>query len=430
VNFYQSQLRELSQQFKPDLLWFDGDWEHSSEEWKAEESLTILRKYNPNIIINSRLNHHGDYETPEQGIPVIRPEGRYWELCYTMNDSWGYQHFDQNYKTPGMIVSTLVDCISMGGNLLLDIGPKEDETIPEEQVAILKELGRWTKKHAEAVYGTRAGIGFDCTREKTAFSKDGKTLYVYLENVKRSIKLTSILLNKPKSIRVVGVDAVVNFEYVEPYINISLGEASFDPLITVLAIEFDEESNFIPLPHMSSKGLLEQIIKSKNKEKSINTIAEFSSTGYNLFRDKLNDDGSIMSEDLVFSSYDVKNWVKKHAEVLHNAKKGIGAHHYYNGYSALSPDRPTLYLFVEGKPTGPIALKGIKNTISRIRIVGEGSMIGHQIFNKLYWSGRPGIIYIDIPEGRMDKYMTVIAVLLDKPIELHTEEVKAIESNL
>jgi len=96
----------------------------------------------------------------------------------------------------------------------------------------------------------------------------------------------------------------------------------------------------------------------------------------------------------------------------------------------MSADRQTLYLFVEGEPTGPIALKGLKNKIARIRIVGEGSMISHQVFNKLYWSATPGIVYIDVPKERLDKHMTVIAVLLDSPIDLYSEEVKAIESNL
>lgn len=429
VDFYQTQLKELSQQFKPDLLWFDGDWEHTSEEWKAEESLALLRKYNPNIIINSRLNHHGDYETPEQGIPVVRPKGRYWELCYTMNDSWGFQHFDNNYKTPNMIVRTLVDCISMGGNLLLDIGPKADGTIPEEQVAILKELGRWTTKHAEAVYGTRAGVSPLIVKEKTSFSNDGKTLYIYLENVKNKISLEGIYLNKPKSIRLVGSNENLNFDFSDTYLNIPLEDVSFDKAVTVLALEYDEAPNFIPLPLLSSIGLLEKTIQSKKAEKSINAIAEFTAKGYNLFKGKINDDGSILDKDLVFVSEDVKNWVKKHAEVLHDAKGGIDADH-YNGYSALSSDQQTLYLFVEGKPTGPIALKGVKNAISRIRIVGEGSMLAHKIYNKLYWSDRPGIIYIDIPKERLDNNMTIIAVLLDKPIELHKEEVGAIESNL
>ncbi|HUN04905.1 MAG TPA: alpha-L-fucosidase, partial [Niabella sp.] len=150
INYYQGQLKELSKQYKPDLLWFDGDWEHSAEEWRAAETRRRLQSYNPKIIINSRLKEYGDYATPEQGVPVQKPSSPYWELCYTMNDSWGYQPFDRNYKTPYMLINTLVDRISMGGNLLLDIGPKADGTIPEEQVTILKEMGRWTKKHAEA----------------------------------------------------------------------------------------------------------------------------------------------------------------------------------------------------------------------------------------------------------------------------------------
>lgn len=428
VDFYQTQLKELSQQYKPDLLWFDGDWEHSSEEWRAEESLALLRKYNPNIIINSRLNHHGDYETPEQGIPVVRPQSRYWELCYTMNDSWGFQHFDTNYKTPNMIVRTLVDCISMGGNLLLDIGPRADGTIPEEQVSILKELGRWTKKHAEAVYGTRAGIGFDCIKEKTAFSKDGKTLYVYLDALKGGVKLKGFM-GIPKNVRVVGDhNTKLDFRHEDHEMIISLDKAMFDPTVTVIAIDFVEKPLF-SLSIIKTTPRPENIIKNTNAKEAILSIAQWTDYGVNLFNNTLNDDGSKMDDNLVFASEDVIKWVKKHAEVLHDATAGIDANH-YTGYSALSPDRQTLYLFVEGKPTGPIALKGIKNAIARIRIVGEGSMINHKIYNKLYWSDRPGIIYIDVPEDRLDNHMTVIAVLLDKPIELHKEEVKAIESNL
>lgn len=429
VNFYQAQLVELSEQYKPDLLWFDGDWEHTSEEWKAEETLALLRKYNPNIIINSRLNHHGDYETPEQGIPVLRPQNRYWELCYTMNDSWGFQHFDHNYKTPNMIVRTLVDCITMGGNLLLNIGPKEDGTIPEQQVAILKELGRWTKKHAEAVYGTRAGNTPNHIYEKTAFSKDGKTLYVYLENVKEELKLEGFF-TKPKSVKLVG-EPNSNLAFTfrdEACIDIPLESADFDPTITVIAVEFADKPA-ISQTIVKTFPKAETLVKSTHAKESILSIVKWVDYGSNPFQDIMNDDGSQMDKDLVFGTGKTKEWVMKHAEVLHDAHKGVDNVH-YNGYSTLSADRQTLYLFVEGKPTGPIALKGIKNAISRVRIVGEGSMIGHKIFNKLYWSERPGIIYIDIPEDRLDDDVTVIAVLLDKPIELHTEEVKAIESNL
>lgn len=112
THYYQTQLKELSLQYHPDLLWFDGDWEHSSGEWKASQTLEILKQYNPDIIINSRLTNLGDYDTPEQGIPVVGPQSQYWELCYTMNDSWGYQPNDHHYKTPNMIVRTLADVIS------------------------------------------------------------------------------------------------------------------------------------------------------------------------------------------------------------------------------------------------------------------------------------------------------------------------------
>ena len=89
--------------------------------------------WNPEVIVNSRLKTHGDYSTPEQGIPVVRPEGA-WEFCMTMNDNWGYYPSDTNYKPIAQIVRTFVEVIASGGNLLLNIGPKPDGTIAEEQV--------------------------------------------------------------------------------------------------------------------------------------------------------------------------------------------------------------------------------------------------------------------------------------------------------
>lgn len=427
VNYYQGQLAELSKAYKPDLIWFDGDWEHNDQEWRAKETLTQLRKYNPNIIINSRLNQHGDYDTPEQGIPVVKPEARYWELCYTMNDSWGYQHFDHHYKTPNMIVRTLVDCISMGGNLLLDIGPKADGTIPTEQVQILKELGRWTSKHKDAIYGTRAGVQSRFWNDKNAFSKDGKTLYIYLDNVKDKLVLQG-LKTKPTSIKFVGNSDKIDYQYDDYTLELNLPTANFDPAVTVVAITFNEKPA-IDLERKEVSYTAYEIAGQNQAAYAIATISKATAIGSNLFKDKISADGDILDKNLKFTSADIKEWVAKNAEILHDAEAGIPDGH-YAGLSALSKDKQTLYLFVEGTPTGPIALKGLKNTIARIRIVGEGSMIGHDIFNKLYWSSTPGIVYIDVPKERVDKNMTVIAVLLDKPIELYREHVGAIESNL
>ncbi|QBQ43032.1 alpha-L-fucosidase [Sphingobacterium psychroaquaticum] len=430
VNYYQKQLTEISENYNPDLIWFDGDWEHSSAEWQAPQTLALLRKYNPNIIINSRLNHHGDYDTPEQGVPVVKPESRYWELCYTMNDSWGYQPFDTHYKTPNMIVRTLADCIAMGGNLLLDIGPKADGTIPEEQVAILKELKRWTGKHGEAIYGTRTGLDQRFGRHKTAFSKSGKTLYVYLDAKSSDISFLG-LQSKPKEIRVVGQpksSRPLAFTYNGYDLTVDLLTAAFDEAVTVVAIDFAEKPVF-DLNRTVGKPSLPGILSQSDARQAIQDVVRWSDFGANLLEGAITEDGQLLRKDLVFNSPEVKDWVMKHAEILHDASAGIPGGH-YTGYSALSKDKQTLYLFVDGVPTGPIALKGVKNTIARIRIVGEGSMLSHQIFNKLYWSAIPGIIYIDVPKERLDKKMTVIAVLLDKPIELYREKVGAIESNL
>ena len=178
--FNFGQLAELNKTWKPDLYWFDGDWEQSAEAWNSKGIVDLLRSENKNVIINSRIQGYGDYATPEQGVPVVRPEDKYWELCMTMNDSWGYQHTDSNYKSPYILLRTFVDCLSMGGNLLLDIGPKEDGSIPEEQIAVLKEFGRWTKKHKEAIYETRAGIPTEHFQGYTTLNKAGDILYLYL----------------------------------------------------------------------------------------------------------------------------------------------------------------------------------------------------------------------------------------------------------
>ncbi|MCW0483256.1 alpha-L-fucosidase [Gaoshiqia sediminis] len=263
VEFNFCQLEELSKQFRPDLYWFDGDWEQSAEDWKAKELSESLRAWNPGIILNSRIQGYGDYDTPEQGLPVTHPESAWWELCMTMNNSWGYQHNDTDYKTPNQIIRILVDCISMGGNLLLDIGPKADGTIPAEQVAILKELGRWTAKHQEAIYGTRAGI-----------------------------------------------------------------------------------------PH----------------------------------------------------------------------------EHFY-GPTALNKDGDLLYLFVPHKPNGPLMIKGLKNQINRIWVVGEGTKLNWKVVGKQYWSSVPGIVYVDVPESVLDEQVTVIAVLLKDKVDLYREKGQVIESN-
>ncbi|ETZ21061.1 alpha-L-fucosidase [Pedobacter sp. V48] len=428
--YLHTQMNEISVNFKPDLLWFDGDWEHSAEEWQAGKISADLKKYNPNIIINSRLNHHGDYETPEQGIPVLKPNSEYWELCYTMNDSWGYQPYDFKYKSPNMIVRTLVDCISMGGNLLLDIGPKADGTIATEQVDILKGLGRWTKKHAEAIYGTHAGLPAGHFNGKTALSMDRKILYLYADWIPdNGGLLLSGIKSAVRSAKIVGSDLKATFESNGENVSIKIPASAADQDVTVIALKFDSpvEVNDQSLVSLSFNDLTG---KNADYKTQLNSIACSLHNGVNPFKDTdLPADGLDFESGKKGLNPELYKWVTKNAESLYKTGKGLPDGH-YQGASALSADKQTVYLFVEGKPTGPIALKGIKNKISRIRIVGEGTMIEPEIYNKLYWSSVPGIVYIPLPKDRLDKDLTVVAVLLDGPIDLYREKVGAIESNL
>lgn len=246
-DFNFAQLTELSKAYRPDLWWFDGDWEQDAATWRSAEIVQLLRRYTPHTIINSRIQGYGDYATPEQGVPVVRPTAPYWELCMTMNDSWGYQPTDQNYKTPQMLLTTFVDCLSNGGNLLLDIAPKADGTLPQAQVDILKAFGRWTKKHKEAIYATRAGIPAEHFRGYTTLNAAGDILYLYLPYRPNGHVEIKGLMNKVHRVWVVGNGAMLQYKvYNKNYWNdlpgnlyIDVPDAVLDDNITVLAVLLD-----------------------------------------------------------------------------------------------------------------------------------------------------------------------------------------------
>ena len=106
-----------------------------------------------------------------------------------MNDSWGFQQNDKNYKSSMQIIDIFVDVISKGGNLLLNIGPKSDGTIPNEQEKILKDLGKWTKKHKSAIYKTKKGIPYEHFMDLQLLIKMEK-FYICLSGIfKKTIKL-------------------------------------------------------------------------------------------------------------------------------------------------------------------------------------------------------------------------------------------------
>ncbi len=245
--FCQNQIQEISSQFNPDLFWFDGDWEHSAEEWQAEKIRKNILAHNPKVIINSRLQGYGDYETPEQNFPIKKPDFKYWELCLTTNNSWGFQPHDTAFKTMDEIISIFTDCIGNGGNLLLDIGPKEDGTIPIQQQNILKELGKWIHKNEEAIYNTTAGMPLGYYYGASTLSKDSATLYLFVSNKNAGNVVIKGLENKIKKASIVSSQKIltskivgkISWSNVPGLVFIKMPEATDDKYFSVVKIELE-----------------------------------------------------------------------------------------------------------------------------------------------------------------------------------------------
>lgn len=205
-DFNDMQLKELCS-YDPDLLWFDGDWGIAEEYWDMKSMRTKLKSWRPDVILNARMGEYGDYDTPEQGIPFAQLNGP-WELCMTMSPGWGYsersQSYPENLIESSYLIQLLSETVAMGGNLLLNVGPKPDGTIPEWQVERLKDIGAWLKLNGEAVYGSTAGIHKNHYAGCSTLSKDRKTLYLFVSSKPVNGLMLKGLQNTPKKISVLG----------------------------------------------------------------------------------------------------------------------------------------------------------------------------------------------------------------------------------
>ena len=176
LQYMHGQIEELCTNYgQIDILWFDYSYEHMrNETWRAKELVEMVRKHQPNVLIDNRLetsgegfgsiitenpnSWSGDFASPEQIIP---PEGIKnvagdpvpWELCTTMNNNWGYNPSDHTYKEPSLLVRKLVECVSKGGNLILNVGPDPRGKFNEESRKILEYIGNWLHNNHESIYG-------------------------------------------------------------------------------------------------------------------------------------------------------------------------------------------------------------------------------------------------------------------------------------
>ena len=245
LGFHRAQIGELCARFHPDLLWFDGDWERTAEQWRMPELRRQIKAWLPGVILNGRMQGFGDYATPEQALPVRPPAGP-WELCMTINDSWGYQARDRNFKTVRQIVRLLVECASQGGNLLLDVGPRSDGTITPEQEQILRGIGRWTHRHAEALYGTVAGVPKDYYYGPSLLNKARDVLYLVCFDHPADGLYVNGIRNTVKRASVVGGGELAHRRFMRAdwanqpgIVIIDLPAAAMDPDATVVKLDLD-----------------------------------------------------------------------------------------------------------------------------------------------------------------------------------------------
>ncbi len=169
IAFMKEQLRELLTNYGDiAVVWFDGEWEHTLRDNRMDDDVyDFIRKIQPNTLINDRLyerkpGNRADFGTPEQYVPatgIRSPDGKpvLWEACVTINESsWGYNRYETEFKTDRDLIRMLVEVVSKGGNLLLNVGPTPDGRIQQEFVTRLQAMGQWMKVNSDSIYGTTA----------------------------------------------------------------------------------------------------------------------------------------------------------------------------------------------------------------------------------------------------------------------------------
>ncbi|HET9826111.1 MAG TPA: alpha-L-fucosidase [Chitinophagaceae bacterium] len=171
ISYLKNELKELLTNYgKIGVLWFDGEWENTWTHEKGKDLYQYVRGLQPSILINNRVDvgregmqgltkegeFVGDFGTPEQEIPATGMAGVDWESCMTMNNNWGYNSHDNNWKSPEDLVRKLIDIASKGGNFLLNVGPTAEGVFPQPAIDRLHDIGSWMSVNHESIYETKA----------------------------------------------------------------------------------------------------------------------------------------------------------------------------------------------------------------------------------------------------------------------------------
>jgi alpha-L-fucosidase len=248
IEFMFAQVRELLTNYgRIDVIWFDGGWERSLDEWRSKELEAMIRSLQPEILINDRLPGCGDYATPEQFVPAKPPEGP-WETCMTMNESWGYNPGDTKYKSTRQLIHTLCEVAGRGGNLLLNVSPMGDGRLPPEQVERLEAIASWMERHSESIIATEPGLE-PWQYYGSSTQRDNTTYLHLLMRPYESVMVRGLRVKRVERVRVLGSGKELKFSWrcsipdrllnPDPIgeLTIEAPEGALDEQATVLAVE-------------------------------------------------------------------------------------------------------------------------------------------------------------------------------------------------
>ena len=250
VEFMHGQVWELLTNYGEIVeLWFDGGWERTPEMWRAMELMAMIRELQPGIMVNDRLPGHGDFTTPEQFVPAEAPAGP-WEVCMTMNESWGWNPSDTEWKSARRMIHTLCEIAGKGGNLLLNVSPTGDGSLPAENVERLEAIERWMSRNGESIVGTEPGL------EPWQFygpsTKRGGTAYLHLlMRPYESVTVRGVPIRRVRSVRALSTGealeystraAIIDSVQADPKgeLTIEVPERVVDEYATVIAVEVGE----------------------------------------------------------------------------------------------------------------------------------------------------------------------------------------------
>ena len=188
VDYLHGQTRELLTQFgKVDILWYDFSYGGmGKEQWRSEELIAEIRRMQPGIVLNDRLQVGWDIKTPEQYQPRewvhVDDKPVVWEACQTFSGSWGYARDEESWKSVDTLVQMLIDSVAKGGNLLLNVGPTGRGDFDARALDRLVGMGEWMKRHGRAIKGcTQAPAEFKAPQDcRLTYNPQTNRLYIHL----------------------------------------------------------------------------------------------------------------------------------------------------------------------------------------------------------------------------------------------------------